>query len=127
MGFLDAIKDRLIGRKDDDLEDIRSYVTDDKYEQDFQSNLAPQDTPPQKSWEKSPDPNQDFTQPQDQLAFSQPPESRRDLSVGSQNQGDYDIIDKLNMIESQLAAIRSQTETINERLKNMEMKAGRRF
>jgi chaperonin cofactor prefoldin len=33
------------------------------------------------------------------------------------------------MIESQLSAIRSQTETINERLKNLEMKlgSGRRF
>ena len=38
----------------------------------------------------------------------------------------YDILDRLNIIEAQLSAIRSQTETINERLKNMEMKLGPR-
>ncbi|MEK6888205.1 MAG: hypothetical protein AABX14_04650 [Candidatus Aenigmatarchaeota archaeon] len=40
----------------------------------------------------------------------------------------YEIIDRLNLIESQLAAIRSQTETINERLKNLEVRlTGRRY
>jgi chaperonin cofactor prefoldin len=33
-------------------------------------------------------------------------------------------MDRLNLIESQLAAIRSMTETINERLKNMESRLG---
>lgn len=37
---------------------------------------------------------------------------------------DFDIMDRLNLIESQLTAIRSQTETINERLKNLEVKLG---
>jgi len=41
---------------------------------------------------------------------------------------DYEIRDRLHMIESQLSAIRSQTETINERLKNIEMRmSGKRF
>jgi chaperonin cofactor prefoldin len=31
-------------------------------------------------------------------------------------------MDRLNLIESQIAAVRSMTETINERLKNMESK-----
>lgn len=39
----------------------------------------------------------------------------------------YDISQRLDIIESQLSAIRSQTETINERLKNMEMKISRRY
>jgi hypothetical protein len=39
----------------------------------------------------------------------------------------YEIMDRLNIIEAQLTAIRSQTETINERLKNMEMRIGRRY
>ncbi len=42
---------------------------------------------------------------------------------------DYDVMQRLDMIESQLQAIRSQTETINERLKNMEFRltGGRRY
>lgn len=39
----------------------------------------------------------------------------------------YDISQRLEVIESQLGAIRSQTETINERLKNLEMKLSRRY
>ncbi|MBI2972024.1 MAG: hypothetical protein HYY37_06390 [Candidatus Aenigmarchaeota archaeon] len=39
----------------------------------------------------------------------------------------YEIIDRLNIIEAQLQAIRSQTETINERLKNMELRLPRRY
>ena len=42
---------------------------------------------------------------------------------------DYDVMQRLDVIESQLQAIRSQTETINERLKNLEFKltGGRRY
>ena len=42
---------------------------------------------------------------------------------------DYDLMQRLDVIESQLQAIRSQTETINERLKNMEFRitGGRRY
>ena len=39
---------------------------------------------------------------------------------------DYDVMQRLDVIESQLQAIRSQTETINERLKNMEFRMGGR-
>lgn len=38
-----------------------------------------------------------------------------------------DILERLNLIEAQLGAIRSQTETINERLKNLEMRLTRRY
>jgi len=44
------------------------------------------------------------------------------FSSGTKTNRDYDILDKLNLIETNLLAIRSQTETINERLKNLEMK-----
>ncbi|MDI6721061.1 MAG: hypothetical protein QMD85_01630 [Candidatus Aenigmarchaeota archaeon] len=42
---------------------------------------------------------------------------------------DYDVMQRLDVIESQLQAIRSQTETINERLKNLEFRlaGGRRY
>ncbi|MFH1631048.1 MAG: hypothetical protein ABIA21_02440, partial [Candidatus Aenigmatarchaeota archaeon] len=34
----------------------------------------------------------------------------------------FDILQRLDMIEATLSAIRAQTETINERLKTMDMK-----
>lgn len=49
-----------------------------------------------------------------------PTEHRKDEKVGR----DYDILERLDMIESQVAVIRSQTETINERLKNIDAKLG---
>jgi len=51
----------------------------------------------------------------------------RDTMPERDTNRDYDIADKLDMIEAQLSAIRSQTETINERLKNLEMRIGRRY
>jgi hypothetical protein len=133
MGLLDKIKNRVLGRKEDDLNDIRSYVTgDDQYDRQL-NDLGPQQPPeedvmpPSKPWEgQSLEPTR--TDPLDLV------DDRRDLSLGQQDQhaasgNSYDISEKLNMIESQLSAIRSQTETINERLKNLEMKlgSGRRF
>src|SRR3989344_8436618 len=48
-------------------------------------------------------------------------------SFPERKEGNYEVIDRLNFIENQLAAIKSQTETINERLKNLELKLGRRY
>jgi len=39
----------------------------------------------------------------------------------------FEIMDRLSMIEAQLSAIRSQTETINERLKNIDARLPRRY
>ncbi|MBI5332590.1 MAG: hypothetical protein HZB65_03385 [Candidatus Aenigmarchaeota archaeon] len=39
----------------------------------------------------------------------------------------YELLDRLSIIEAQLTAIRSQTETINERLKLMEIRTSRRY
>ena len=47
-------------------------------------------------------------------------------STAERTSRDYDILDRLNLIESQVAAIRSMSETINERLKNIEAKLGTR-
>ena len=128
-----SVKDRLLGRKSsEDLDDIRSYVTGggDQYRQSLRESVGggedpPMDAPP-KPWEREniaaepPEPDNPF-------------EARRDLSTepirGSRSEANYDMMEKLTMIESQLAAIRSQTETINERLKNLEFRMGsaRRF
>ena len=39
----------------------------------------------------------------------------------------YELLDRLSIIEAQLTAIRSQTETINERIKLMEIRLTRRY
>ncbi len=77
-------------------------------------------------------------QKQDEWVPSFP--GRKDLEFEDVGQGpyekgfrgpskDYDVLQRLDVIESQLQAIRSQTETINERLKNLEFKltGGRRY
>ncbi len=122
LGFLKRHK------KDDldDLEDIRSNVLGNDF-------LRPQPPEP------------DFPPPQRRIAdrfpgieeqrFEEPPgfstvDTRfpeRSPGFPQDRQGSYDIMDRLNLIESQLAAIRSQTETINERLKNLETKLTRRY
>jgi len=135
MGIGDIIggfKNRILGRKDaEDLDDIKSYVTGggDQYGQNFRDNFSgaePEPPPPQKPWERENIATEPFTP-------EQPFDERRDLSMGPSRPGrsesGYDVMEKLTMIESQLAAIRSQTETINERLKNLEFRMGstRRF
>jgi hypothetical protein len=59
-----------------------------------------------------------FNEPAAQLGSAGPP-------IGGASR-DYDVLDRLNLIESQVAAIRSMTETINERLKNLDAKFGSR-
>lgn len=122
MGIFNSIKDRIMGRRnEEDLDDIKSYVAGEGYDEKFRAISQPE--PPQKPWEKSPI----YEQPLEeapasvQPAFS-PPAAPQRLQDESRN---YEILDRLKFIESQLSAIRSQTETINERLKNMEMRTGR--
>ena len=124
LGFLKRHK------KDDygDLEDIRSNVLGN----DFLKTPEPD----------FPRPPTTFNEPRrvadrfpgiEQPHFEEPPgfssvDTRfPDRTSGQDRQNNYDIMDRLNLIESQLAAIRSQTETINERLKNMERSIGRRY
>lgn len=113
----------------DDLEDIRSTVTgrDLLPEQDFPQPRRAAEPPPFE------DPvSRHFGEPFEPR-FEQPPgfstvDTRfPEQQISERGQRDYDILDRLNLIESQLAAIRSQTETINERLKNLERSLGRRY
>jgi hypothetical protein len=120
MGILDSIKDRIYGRKDEDLgdlDDIKSYASGDQYNEQFK-NMYPEK---QKQWEGPETAEPEALQTdRRELSFDNPAK-RNDV------EREYDIADRLKIIESQLQAIRSQTETINERLKNMEMHMGRRF
>jgi hypothetical protein len=62
------------------------------------------------------------------MGFERPGFGREPVEMDKPSKGgSYEIIDRLNFIENQLAAIKSQTETINERLKNLDLKMGRRY
>ncbi|MBI2076125.1 MAG: hypothetical protein HYT72_02665 [Candidatus Aenigmarchaeota archaeon] len=131
MGIFGSLKNRMMGRRES-FEDIRSYVVGAAQQPEqpaprpgrFDSpanrfGAAEEDVgPPIKSYEEQ------------QLGFDEPTEpsfvTRRPLV--EEPKPSYDILDRLNIIEAQLSAIRSQTETINERLKNMEVRlTGRRY
>jgi len=123
--MFDRLKNRLHRKDYDDAEDIRSSVLGDfrmpqEPEPDFPRPNRKVEVP---AWD-------DPTSPQQ---FDSPPgfgsiDMRQPAQMQSERGSrDYDIMDRLSLIESQLSAIRSQTETINERLKNMERSMGRRY
>ena len=112
MGLLSGIKDRILRRNEPELEDFRSHVLGQTYE-------PPEPEPPKKLYERE--------QPagMEPFGFEEPSPATPVTAEVSKN---YEIMDRLNIIEAQLSAIRSQTETINERLKNLEMRLqGRRY
>lgn len=111
MSILGSIKDKILRRNEPELEDYRSHIL---------SQPMPEPEPPKKLFEREP-PVGDV-QP---FGFEERGFEKPDTLEVSKN---YEMMDKLNMIEAQLSAIRSQTETINERLKNLEMRLqGRRY
>lgn len=145
--MLGSFKDRILGKRkqDFDYSDVRSHVLGERsfpepatvgekfgiekppdFPEPVQRNRfaqdpygpAPYDQPPAQQFQQAP-------------RFGSRPDPRMDFGMSSeepQARSNYDILDRLNLIESQLAAIRSQTETINERLKNIDARlAGRRY
>ena len=122
--MLDFLKKRK--RDYDDIEDIRSNVLGN----DFLRPQPPEPDFPRPATERRVADR--FPGIEEPVKFEEPPgfnsvDTRFPDRSGQDRQGTYDIMDRLNLIESQLAAIRSQTETINERLKNMEHSIGRRY
>ena len=138
MSIFGRIKDRMMGRRES-YEDIRSYVVGaaqaGQPEQPLQPAIAgrpnrfgagasqfggaEEELQPMKSYEeREPIGFDELSEP----SFTSKQPLRTEEPKG------YDILDRLNIIEAQLSAIRSQTETINERLKNMEVRlTGRRY
>jgi hypothetical protein len=55
--------------------------------------------------------------PQHEMPAEPPPEFHKRL----EERGVYELMDRLSVIEAQLSAIRAQTETLNERMKTIEM------
>jgi len=45
----------------------------------------------------------------------------REFERRVEERGIYELMDRLSVIEAQLATIRAQTETLNERMKTLEM------
>ena len=103
-------------RGEPELDDIRSHVIGEPFGRD---PFAPE---PVSEPLTATDPVEARRGP---MQFEEPPEFGRPAGFGEQGKS-YEIMDRLNMIEAQLSAIRSQTETINERLKNMEFRMGGR-
>lgn len=73
------------------------------------------------------EPDQRFGSPRPSEKFGEPLSIDQPMTAEPRTGRDYDILERLNLIESNLLAIRNQTETINERLKNLEMKLTRRY
>ena len=123
MGWL---KNKMHKRGYDDLEDIRSNVMGNDFlrspEPDF-----PRTPAPERGRVEVPSFDEPFRR-DEPPGFSSIDTRFPDQPMGDRRGSDnYDILDRLNLIESQLSAIRSQTETINERLKNLETKLTRRY
>ncbi|MFH0832913.1 MAG: hypothetical protein V1900_04290 [Candidatus Aenigmatarchaeota archaeon] len=134
MSIFSSIKNRILGRSDDDIEDIRSHVLGPDMKEDkfnTKNDMAEFQEPTENSF--------DNTNFREQSRFEEPSlgssrfKERGPISLGDDygkdysREKDYDIAERLGVIEAQLQAIRSQTETINERLKNMEMRLPRRY
>lgn len=129
MGLFSRLKDRLHKKEAEDIYDFRAHVLNEPQPFEEPKEPEPLEPLPVRSSFQEPD-------------YSEPiiPRSRlKDLTVepsyeppkaferAEEKAGrDYDILDRLSIIEAQLSAIRSQTETINERLKNMELRLGTR-
>ena len=121
-------------KKEDDFGDIRSNVLNEPNfdEPDFPSRQREADFPMPRASSARQGPPPGFEDPLQPRRFDDRPQFDEPAGFGSidvrqeqrGSRNDYDTADRLNLIESQLAAIRSMTETINERLKNMESRMG---
>jgi hypothetical protein len=134
MGLIGGLKNRLLGRREE-LGDIRSHVLgEEPFEREYpgtrpeeDEGFGPREVP--ELPEASP---RGFGERYGERFGREPiaMEEREPIAMERepQSSGSYELMDRLKMIEAQLSAIRSQTETINERLKNLEMKlTGRRY
>lgn len=144
MGIFDAIKNRFAKKDDAAFMDVRSHVIGDDAPPLRESFPSAEE---QRVASRYPEPEQRQAPPRfagpDQFAAEDPfrrEDAYGDLGPPSSNFTDkfinpppeppsenYEILDKLKLIDAQLHAIRAQTETINERLKNLEMRMPRRY
>jgi hypothetical protein len=133
MSVFSRIKNKFLGRKesDYDYQDLRSSVLNEPPKPEgYEPYEPPTPEPPEPRFLRQREPEYDerFRTPSQKRYEELSLEPYGQTPPGQQQEMRYDIIERLNIIEAQLSAIRSQTETINERLKNLEMRlTGRRY
>lgn len=117
---------RIKRNRDDDIGELRASIIGDRgYEppqplqaRPLEQQPAFQPSPPRGYEEFSPK-TRDIFEPIPTASFPSSFEEKPEPPARN-----YELMDKLAIIESQLAAVRSMTETINERLKNLETRLG---
>jgi hypothetical protein len=145
LGFL-----RRVRHRGDDIDDVRSHVLGERFSPELEPMAQPESFMRPEPFVPAPPAGRqrfDLGQPADyqpsyqqygneaeQPAFESrygegsnfgfPPGGQQLGRTAEKVSRDYDVADRLQLIESQLSAIRSMTETINERLKNLEAKLG---
>jgi hypothetical protein len=137
MGIFGALRNKLLGRREE-LGDIRSHVLgESEYPErapamEEDESFGPREVPGLPELPEPP--GRRFGEPRpgpyEESGFEESLPGREPIAMAGRETSeskDYEIMERLNIIEAQLSAIRSQTETINERLKNMEMRTGRRY
>jgi hypothetical protein len=124
---------KILHRNDEDYDDIRTHVLGERFERfdepaAFERPAPPAPAPatmaapPARDMDDFSQRTRDVFGPPPVLDdFPQQPSAPLERTAEKTSR-DYEIMDRLTMIENQLAVVRSQTETINERLKNMEAK-----
>jgi hypothetical protein len=121
---------KLLHRNDENYDDIRTHVLGERFERfDEPASFEKPAAPVQAPFEKAAPARdmEDFSQ-RTRDVFGPPPGDDFGPPVAAMERTaektsrDYEMLDRLTLIENQLAVVRSQTETINERLKNMEAK-----
>ncbi len=126
MSILSGLKNKIIGRKDTDFGELRDDVLN---ENKFGTDEGPESPrlrrQPAGAFEDKPF---DPLNPEPVDSFGPPPGRFREPVElpRAEERNNYDVMEKLSFIEAQLSAIRSQTELINERLKNLEARLGTR-
>lgn len=123
FGFLRRLKR---GNEEEDYNDLRMNILNEK---PFDVPKYEPARPPQTQENDFSPKTRDVFDPTQPLPSFPGPFENQDNAMGPINPGNnpsrnYEILDRLNLMESQIAAIRSMTETINERLKNMETRLG---
>lgn len=117
--------DKLFRRKREEISEIKSHVLGNVPE-DFEP-------PPFEPGVREPPSPTDIKPPLDNelIDVEKPGRELKPLTLEQEEsikESDMlEILDRLKFIESQLSAIKSQTETINERLKNLTMNIERRY
>src|SRR3990172_11511378 len=105
------IKNRFRKGYEEDYDELRSSILSDRAFEPPKSDYVPEKKAYDDFTPRTKDVFEPVSAPSFPSSFEKPPE------FTARN---YELIDRLSVMESQISAIRSMTETINERLKNLE-------